>query len=77
MQTKTNQKFEVYATVTLPVSIDVEATSHENALAIGQYQLSQLSVDTAILTLIKVDGKVITPKTHDVEIDVENVFAEE
>lgn len=74
MTTTTKNQYEIYATIQLPISINIEATNENEAKAIGQYQLNQLAIKQALLTLINLNGQVITPKVHDFEIDVEHTF---
>lgn len=74
MTTTTKNQYEVFATIQLPISIKVEANNENEAKAIGQYQLHEMAIQQALLTLVNHNGQVISPNVHDFEIDVENIF---
>ena len=74
MLTNTKKQYEVFATAQLPISIELEASNENEAKAIAQYQLHELSIQKADLKLTKCNEQVITPKVHDFDIDVETVF---
>ncbi|WP_066174688.1 hypothetical protein [Bacillus marinisedimentorum] len=68
------KKYHVHGTVTLPFSVEIEAVNENAAQAIAQYQLNDLTIQQALLTLITNHGKVILPEIHNHEIDIENTF---
>jgi len=75
------KEFEVYADITLPISIKVHAKDHENAMEKVMLQLDDGFITHAMLTLIMAGGKVITPNVHDAIIEFSSVetsvFSEE
>lgn len=74
MTVATKQKFEVYAKVSLPVSIQIEAETEQEAFEIAQYQLCDLFVQQVYLNLVRLDGEIVTPRVLDWDINVEDVF---
>ncbi|WP_342046012.1 hypothetical protein [Bacillus sp. OTU530] len=75
------KEFEVYADITLPISIKVHAKDHENAMEKVMLELDDGFITHAMLTLVMAGGKVITPNVHDANVEFSSVetsvFSEE
>jgi L-lactate utilization protein LutC len=71
---QTKQKYEVYATVTLPVSFDIESTSEEKAKETIQEICERLNLVEVILQLKSLDGKYHLPYVHDWDFEIGRVF---
>jgi hypothetical protein len=67
---KTNQNYEVFATVTIPVSVLIHAKDGNEALEKGQIMLSQDDFIDSKLSLIDSKGDILSLKTHDLIINV-------
>lgn len=67
---KNNQKYEVFATVTIPVSVSIQAKNENEALEKGQIMLSQDDFIDSKLSLIDSKGDILSLKTHDLIINV-------
>lgn len=68
------QTFDVFATLKSVISVKVEASSYEEAMAIAQYQLHDINILKGDTTLVRVNGDVVKSKMHDWDIDVEEAF---
>jgi hypothetical protein len=64
------EKYEVFATVTIPVSVAIQAKSENEALEKGQIMLSQDDFIDSKLSLIDSKGDILSLKTHDLIINV-------
>lgn len=67
---KTNQNYEVFATVTIPVSVSIQAKNENEALEKGQIMLSQDDFIDSKLSLIDSRRNILSLKTHDLIINV-------
>lgn len=67
---KNNQNYEVFATVTIPVSVSIKAKNESEALEKGQIMLSQDDFIDSKLTLIDSRRDILSLKTHDLIINV-------
>ncbi len=77
MSTITKQKYEVFAFIKLPISIEVEAQNKREALATGKIQLDDMTAIEQIQLMIKqTDGNVINPTVHDFDVEVVEVHEE-
>ncbi|MCB7071191.1 hypothetical protein LIZ76_14725 [Caldibacillus sp. 210928-DFI.2.22] len=67
---KNNQNYEVFATVTIPVSVAIHAKDENEALEKGQIMLSQDDFIDSKLSLIDSRRNILSLKTHDLIINV-------
>lgn len=66
---KNNQNFEVYATVTNVISLNVQAQNENEAKEKSQRLLSDLSIVESKLELIRANGEIVSPRVHDYSVD--------
>lgn len=71
-QVQPKQTHKVYAIVNMPIVIEVEAASQEEAEMIAQYQLNDMDIKKVTLFAEKVTGEIISPKVCDIHIHLEN-----
>lgn len=69
-----NQKYEVFATVTIPVSVSIYAKNENEAIKVANTILSQDNMITSELSLINATGEKISPTTHDLLIKIDDVI---
>ncbi|APH05861.1 hypothetical protein [Bacillus weihaiensis] len=74
MKTKNNQKYEVFGTINLPISIEVECSNMEEAIYHAQVKLDELGIKAIKLQITTINEQLITPKVHDFEVQVERAF---
>ena len=68
------QRFEVFATVTIPVSIPIHAKNENEAIKVANTILSHDNMITSKLSLINAKGEKIKPATHDLLIKIDDVI---
>ncbi|MEH7419275.1 hypothetical protein V7266_29025 [Neobacillus drentensis] len=69
LQTVEKQKFEVFTTIQVPVSISIEAESYEEAEVLASLQLHAHAIHQIMMTLINHKGEVVIPTIHNWETD--------
>lgn len=77
MSTITKQKYEVFAFIKLPISIEVEAQNKREALSTGKMQLDDMAaIEQIQLSIQQTDGNLINPTVHDFDVEVVEVHEE-
>jgi len=74
---KTEKEFEVFADITLPVSIKLKGETLEQAIEEAMSKLHEDVILQAMLTLTTASGKVIQPHVHDWFVKFGNVVKED
>lgn len=64
---ETKQQYEVFTTISIPVSVSISANSLEEAEQLASLQLDQETIQQIMMTFITLNGKVIQPKVHNWE----------
>lgn len=63
------KEFEVFTTISLPISLNINAATYEEAIEKASLKLDQDTILQALLTLITLNGEVVTPTVHHIETD--------
>ncbi|WP_158735118.1 hypothetical protein [Alteribacillus sp. YIM 98480] len=69
--------YEVFSTVTVPVSLKISASDIVQAQYASQLLLNQLDIDEIELLVKRLDQSKIKPIVHDHNVEVENIYEEE
>lgn len=75
MNKTTNQKFYVHATITIPVSIKINASNEYEALENGAYQLEKWIEKQSLESLNPNNSS--NPKIYDYNVEVESIYDED
>lgn len=70
-QIEPKQTHRIYARVTMPISIEVEASTLDEAEMIAAYQLNDMDIKKVTLFAEKVTGEIISPNVCDIDIYLE------
>ncbi|MBU9720539.1 MULTISPECIES: hypothetical protein [Bacillaceae] len=70
-------KYEVYSTISLPVSIEVNANSKEHAMMIAQYKMNEMIVKEIKVQITTLNNQKVKPTVHDWNIDIDCTHEED
>lgn len=71
------QEFQVFMDLKSIISVKCVAESHAEAVAYTNFNLDPVGIQQAFISFLKMNGVVVTPDVHDVNIKLTAVYGED